>query len=110
MVKKCDGFLDLPIDQAGAVRRERAARLLAFDDAVVACVAALKDRGMQSAYLKPFVVARFNPLRFAKAGTTADFDETLERVMAKAAAFDAAAIKPGDLAAAAYAGGGGEED
>lgn len=110
MVKKCDGFLELPIDQAGAVRRDRATRLLAVDDAVATCVAALKEKGMQSAYLKPFVVARFNPLRFAKAGSLADFDDTLDRFLAKAEAFDAGAIKPGDLAGAAYAGGGGDDE
>lgn len=109
VVRRCEAFFDQPIAEAVAARKQRAARLLELDDAVNNCVAALKDAGLTSSYLKPFVVARINPLRFAKRGATADFDATLDKMLAKAAAFDASKIKPSDLAAAA-GGGGGSED
>ena len=45
-------------------RRERAARVLELDDAVTAAVKELKSKGFESPYLRAFVVARINPLRF----------------------------------------------
>ena len=40
--------------------------MLDFDEAVTAVVDGLKQRGMTSPYLRAFVVARVNPLRFIK--------------------------------------------
>ena len=57
-VKRVEGFLDVPLAEALAVREARAEQLLELDDAVVAVVDALKERGLQSPYLKNFVVAR----------------------------------------------------
>ena len=45
--------------------------VLAFDDAVSEAVARLKERGFDSPYLKTFVVARVNPLRFMKGARAA---------------------------------------
>ena len=50
--------------------------LLEFDDAVGEAVDKLKARGLTSPYLKAFVVARVNPLRFMK-GAAPPFDELL---------------------------------
>ena len=47
---------------------------LVFDDAVNAAVAKLKEKGLTSPYLKSFVVARVNPLRFIK-GEPPSFDD-----------------------------------
>jgi ParB family chromosome partitioning protein len=107
MVKRCESFLDTAISKAITVRKARAARLLALDEEVDRCVKELKEAGLTSAYLKPFVVARFNPLRFTKPGTTADFDETIDKMLAKAKSFDASKIRPSDLAAT---GGGGASE
>ena len=49
-------------------RQRRARVVLAFDDAVAEAVARLKEKGFDSPYLKNFVVARVNPLRFMKGG------------------------------------------
>ena len=62
-------------------------------------VAKLKERGFESPYLKAFVVARINPLRF-KRGATADPDDIIEQMTASALKFDTAKIKPGQVAAA----------
>ncbi len=114
VVRRCEEFFDEPIGEAIETRRARAATLLELDKKVAACVKALKDAGLQSSYLKPFVVARINPLRFVKAargktGPAAEFDATIEKMMAKADKFDASKIKQSDLAGAAGAPGGGDE-
>ena len=111
VVKRVEAFFDEPIGETGAVRMARADKLLELDKAVNECVKALKDAGLQSTYLKPFVVARINPLRFVKAkrgaaGPIADFDETLDKMLEKARSFDASKIKATDLAKSA--GGGGD--
>jgi ParB family chromosome partitioning protein len=78
-----------------------------LDEAVVAAMAALKERGFESPYLRPFVVARINPLRFQRSsGKGADFDETLDKMRASAAKFKAESVKPEHLA---RAGGAPEE-
>ncbi len=111
-VKRCEAFMDTPIAKAAAVRQKRADKLLELDAAVNEAVKALKAAGLQSAYLKPFVVARINPLRFAKVkpgAPPADFDETIDKMIDKAAKFDASKVKPQDLAAAAAMGAASSE-
>jgi ParB family chromosome partitioning protein len=77
----------------------RADRLLALDDTVTEAVTALKARGFTSPYLKAFVVARINPLRFRK-GAKMSADAALDAMMSAAGKFDAAKVKIGDLASA----------
>ncbi|MGH7417829.1 MAG: chromosome partitioning protein ParB, partial [Candidatus Rokuibacteriota bacterium] len=99
-LKRVEAFLGARLSKALETRRARAARLLALDAAVDAAVAGLKARGFQSPYLKAFVVARINPLRF-KRGAKAEFDETLETMLAAARKFDPAKIRADQLAGAA---------
>jgi ParB family chromosome partitioning protein len=99
LLKRIDGFLSLKLSQALERRRGRAARLLELDQAVGDAVAALRARGFQSPYLKAFVVARLNPLRF-KRGAKAEFDATIDKMIAAAAKFDAGKVKADQLAAA----------
>ena len=66
ILRKLDGFLAQPLSKAMEERRRRAQVVLAFDDAVAGAVARLKEKGFDSPYLKAFVVARVNPLRFMK--------------------------------------------
>jgi ParB family transcriptional regulator, chromosome partitioning protein len=68
-------------------------------------VGQLKKRGLTSPYLKPFVVARVNPIRFSKA-TEFDVDEVLGRMAAAADRFDPDKVKQEDVA---RAGGAPEE-
>jgi len=60
-------------------------------------VSALKARGFESPYLKAFVVARINPIRF-KRGAKADFDETIDKMLVAAERFDVGKIKVQQLA------------
>jgi ParB family chromosome partitioning protein len=88
-----------PLRDALADRQRQAALLLEVDDAVSAGVAALKARGLQSPYLRAFIVARINPLRFKRGGEP-DFDETLGKMLASAKKFDPAKISKEDVARA----------
>jgi ParB family transcriptional regulator, chromosome partitioning protein len=62
-------------------------------------VRGLKERGFESPYLRAFVVARINPLRF-KRGATAEFDETIDKMLAAARRFDPAKIRADQVARA----------
>src|SRR5689334_10203081 len=67
MLRRVDEFLDQPMRSALKERDRRGRRILELDDAVAAAVEKLKARGLTSPYLKPFVVARVDYTRFAKA-------------------------------------------
>jgi ParB family transcriptional regulator, chromosome partitioning protein len=58
---------------------------------------ALKARGFVSPYLRPFVVARVNPIRFLQ-GEPPGFDPVIEKMTASAVKFDASKVKESDLA------------
>jgi len=106
LLRRVEAFLTLPLPRAMETRVERAGRLLALDDQVNEAVAGLKECGFTSPYLKSFVVARINPLRF-KRGATMAFDEAMEALLKAVGRFDPKKIKPGDVASAS--GPPGEE-
>jgi len=97
VLKRCDQFLAAKLPAALETRRQRAEKLLTLNEAVNDAVKALKSRGMESPYLKAFVVARVNPLRF-KRSPTADFDETIDKMISSAQRFDAGKIKADQVA------------
>ncbi len=97
VVKRLEGFLDEPVDEALASREARADHLLAWDDEVVRVVEALKARGLQSPYLKNYVVARVNFLRFKKDGEF-EFDETIQKMIDATKKIDPAKVNKDDLA------------
>jgi ParB family chromosome partitioning protein len=99
VLKRVEAFLDAALPVAIRTREARADKLLVLDDKVAEAVAALKERGFTSPYLKTFVVARLNPLRFRR-GATMSADEALDAMMTAAEKFDAGKVKVGDLAAA----------
>jgi ParB family chromosome partitioning protein len=95
-VKRVESFLPLPLAESLEVREARADKLLELDDAVAAVVDTLKGRGMQSPYLKNFVMARINFLRFKKEGT-AEFDPTVARMLSSARRFNVDKVNREDL-------------
>ncbi|MGH7626972.1 MAG: ParB N-terminal domain-containing protein [Gemmatimonadaceae bacterium] len=97
VLKRCDRFLGMKLPRAIEVRRGRAGRVVELNDAVTAAVAALKERGFDSPYLRAFVVARINPLRFVRKGSP-DFDETMEKMLASARRFDSGKIRAEQVA------------
>ncbi len=100
LLRRVDGFLDQKLPKALKVREERADALLALDEKVVELVEALRKRGMQSPYLRTFVVARLNPFRFRR-GATMEFDDCIQKMAVEAKKFDPEKIRPQDLAGAA---------
>lgn len=99
VLKRVDEFLKKPMRTAIELRRERACRVLALDDTIVRQVEALKARGLTSPYLKSFVVARVNPIRFRpKDAPPLSFDDALERMTKAAEKFNPEKIKLDDLA------------
>ena len=99
VLTRIDDFLGAKLPKALEIREERAAKLIELDEAVVAAVAKLKDRGFESPYLKNFVVARINFLRFVK-GDPPEFEAALEKLTASAKKIDASKVNAAQLATA----------
>jgi ParB family chromosome partitioning protein len=97
VLRRIDDFLEMPMAQAMKERSRRAAKVLKLDDAVNKVVSALKAKGLTSPYLKPFVVARVNPIRFSKS-TEFDFDEVMDKMIATAGRFNVERVKQEDVA------------
>ena len=108
ILRRLEEFLDERMPRALAERERRAARLLEIDDDVSRIVQKLKSRGLTSPYLRPFVVARINPIRFSTS-TEFDFDDVLGRMKRSAVKFNLDKVRQEDVV---RAGGGpaGEED
>jgi ParB family chromosome partitioning protein len=92
------------LPKALETRRERAARILELDAVVTEAMKVLKERGFESPYLRPFVIARINPIRFKRG--PADVDETIETMLAAAKRFDPGRVRADQVA---KAGGAPEE-
>jgi ParB family chromosome partitioning protein len=97
ILKRCDKFLGSKLPAALDTRRLRAEKLLELNELVNEAVKGMKARGLESPYLKAFVVARLNPLRFQRK-PTADFDETIDKMLAGARRFDAAKVRADQVA------------
>lgn len=105
-LRKVDTWIDQPLPEALVERERRADLVLGLDDAVGEAVARLKEHGLTSPYLKTFVVARINPLRFIK-GDLPSLDELLATMTKRAHGLNADRIRPEDLA---RSGGAPEEE
>ena len=66
-LKKVDRFVNRPLAASLRERSAFAARLQQIDTEVKRIVGALQARGFKSPYLRNYVVARINPVRFHKA-------------------------------------------
>jgi DNA-binding transcriptional MerR regulator len=78
----------------------RASMALELEEKVAAVVKKLKERGLVSPYLRSFVVARINPLRWVK-GDPPPLKDVLKTMRERVAKFNVEKIKPQDLAGAA---------
>jgi ParB family transcriptional regulator, chromosome partitioning protein len=104
ILRRVEKFESSSLPKALETRRERAARILELDAAVTEAMKKLKERGFESPYLRPFVVARINPIRFKRGA--ADVDEVIDTMLASARKFDAGRIRADQVA---KAGGAPEE-
>lgn len=99
VLRRVEGFSDEPLRAAMKVHERRAELVLELEEKVAAAVARLKERGLQSPYLRAFVVARINPLRWIK-GELPPAEKVLETMRDRAAKFNAERIEQKDLAGA----------
>jgi ParB family chromosome partitioning protein len=110
-LKKVDRFSERTLVASLKERAGHAARLLAIDADVKKIIAALQERGFKSPYLRNYVVARINPVRFhrAKKGETdppMPMAAALTRMAAAARKFDTGSVRESELALVAAVSGG----
>jgi ParB family chromosome partitioning protein len=102
-LKKVDRFSTRPLAKSLSERAGFAARLLEIDREVKRVVKQLEARGFRSPYLRSYVVARINPVRFSRlkkgdAKPAMPIGAALTRMAAAARGFDGASVRERDLA------------
>ena len=100
ILRRLEMFSDDPLRTALKDHERRATLVLDLEEKVAAVVAKLKGRGLVSPYLRSFVVARINPLRWIK-GEPPLLEELLKTMRERAVKFNVEKIRPQDLAGAA---------
>jgi ParB family chromosome partitioning protein len=103
LLRKVDRFSDRTLAASLRERAGYAARLLAIDAEVKRIIAALTARGFKSPYLRNYVVARINPVRFIKQARGAakpamPIGQALTRMTAAAKGFRLESVSNADLA------------
>lgn len=103
MLKKVDRLTTKPLPAAIREREGYAKRLSEIDTEVKRVVAELQARGMKSPYLRSYVVARINPVRFHKAKPgdkkpAMPIAQALLRMLTSAKKFDLNKVNMSDLA------------
>jgi ParB family transcriptional regulator, chromosome partitioning protein len=113
-LKKVDRFGERPLEASLRERENHAARLLEIDAQVKRIMASLEAKGFKSPYLRNYVAARINPVRFhkAKKGDTKPpmpLAQALTRMAAAAKSFKLESVSNRDLAWVAVGATGGAE-
>lgn len=96
-VRRLTVFSEESLTKALKVHERHAELLLELDVKVAEVVAKLKAKGFVSPYLKTFVVARSNPLRFMK--EPPELEELIATIRGKVERFNVDKIKPEDITA-----------
>jgi ParB family transcriptional regulator, chromosome partitioning protein len=112
-LKRVDRFSTRPLGTSLVQREGHGARLLEIDARVATIIAALQERGFRSPYLRNYVVARINPVRFhkVKKGATAPpmpLGQALTRMAAAARGFNLSSVSNSELAWVAIGAGSPE--
>jgi ParB family chromosome partitioning protein len=100
ILRRLESFTDESLRVAIKEHEKRATMVLDLEEKVAAAVKKLKERGLVSPYLRAFVVARINPLRWIK-GDPPPLEEVMKTMRDRAAKFNVEKIKQQDLAGAA---------
>jgi ParB family chromosome partitioning protein len=100
ILRRLEDFSDESLRSALKQHEKRATIVLDLEEKVAAVVKKLKERGLVSPYLRSFVVARINPLRWIK-GDTPPLEDVLKTMRERVTKFNIEKIKPQDLAGAA---------
>ena len=102
VLRRLEEFSDEPLKKTVREHERRADTVLDLEEKVADVVKRLKERGLTSPYLRTFVVARINPLRWIK-GELPPLDEVLKTMRDRAVKFNVEKIRPQDLASMAGA-------
>ncbi len=110
LLKKVDRFSTRPLPAGLREREGYAARLQAIETEVKKIVAGLQTRGFKSPYLRNYVVARINPVRFhvqkrGETGPAMPIGQALTRMTAAAKGFKLESVSNADLAWVAVGAG-----
>ena len=100
ILRRLETFTDEPLRSAIKDHEKRSGMVLDLEEKVAGVVKKLKERGLVSPYLRSFVVARINPLRWIK-GEPPLLEEVLKTMRERAGKFNVEKIRPQDLAGAA---------
>jgi len=109
-LKKVDRFSDRSLPVSIRQREDIASRLMDIDEYVKKIIDKLQKKGFKSPYLRTYVVARINPVRFhrAKKGETKPampIKAALTRMASAVKKFDVNSVKSGELAIVAAMSG-----
>ena len=104
-VRRLTSLSDESLAKSLKVHERHATMLLELDQKVIEVVAKLKAKGFVSPYLKAFVVARSNPLRFMSEAP--ELEELIKIIRGKVDRFNVDKIKQEDIVAS---GGGAADD
>jgi ParB family chromosome partitioning protein len=97
VLRRTERFSDAPLRDAIREHEKLADAVLDLDEKVGAAVTKLRERGLTSPYLRAFVVARINPLRWIK-GELPPAEKVIAQMRDRAAKFNVDRIKQEDLA------------
>ncbi len=103
-VRRLTSFSNESLEKALKTRQRHADMLLELDERVADVVKKLKAKGFVSPYLKAFVVARSNPLRFMK--EPPELEDLLKTIRGKVERFNVDRIRQEDIVAS----GGAADD
>jgi ParB family transcriptional regulator, chromosome partitioning protein len=106
VLRRTEHFSAAPLEEAIAEHEPLADAVLDLEAKVSAAVMRLKERGLTSPYLRSFVVARINPLRWIK-GDLPPAGDVIAQMAQRAAKFNVERVKQEDLA---HMGGAPDED
>jgi ParB family chromosome partitioning protein len=102
ILRRLETFEEASLKTTVKHHEKRAEMVLDLEEKVSSVVTRLKERGLTSPYLRTFVVARINPLRWIK-GDLPELEDVLKTMRERAAKFNVEKIKPQDLASMAGA-------
>jgi len=104
-VKRLTEFSDVSLEKSLRQHQKIAEMILELDEKVAEVVKKLKAKGFVSPYLKTFVVARSNPLRFMKEAP--ELEDLIKTIRGKVDRFNVDKIKQSDIVAS---GGAPDDD
>jgi len=99
IVRRLESFSLDALNKTIRVHEKHAELLMELDERVAAVITRLKARGFVSPYLRAFVIARINPLRWIK-GEPPPLEEVLKTMRERAGKFNTDKVKQEDLAGA----------